>query len=411
MKKVLYFIFLGFFSVFFAFAQTPEAKKFTLDDLIEFSLKNNPTLKILRKNIKQADAIILQSGLLPNPELEIEIENFAGKNEFGGLKSSESTFSLSQEIILGNKIQYQTEIERLNKNTLLAEIEENENLISFKIKKLFANLVSLEKRISLNEKILLSLDTILVKIDFMVKAGKTNYAEFTRASILKSKVEIEQAKINNEIKRIKKQISFIAGLNSNFGIVKKHNNYSDVKYSDLKHKVKNNPTIKKLTTISKRIDIEQKLEQNQTIPNLTAKIGIKRLEEVKQNVFVLGVSLPLPILNRNQGNIKSVLVEKEKNQALIKFNIKQLKTELFQTVSNYNYFISELSKTKNNLLSNSKKVYKKILAGYLMGKFTFLDLIETKNNLFEIEKTVIELELEIIQNRNEIEKIIAEKLN
>jgi len=75
----------------------------TLEDAVSLALQHNPLLAAGTQALSAADARVVQAGLLPNPELEIEVENFGGSADLGGFESAESTAVISQPILLGGK--------------------------------------------------------------------------------------------------------------------------------------------------------------------------------------------------------------------------------------------------------------------------------------------------------------------
>ena len=75
----------------------------TLEEAVSLALQHNPLLAAGTQALSAADARVVQAGLLPNPELEIEVENFGGSADLGGLEYAESTAVISQPILLGGK--------------------------------------------------------------------------------------------------------------------------------------------------------------------------------------------------------------------------------------------------------------------------------------------------------------------
>src|SRR5262245_3853540 len=80
-----------------------QAAEVTLASAIDQALKRNPALIASRYELTASQARVIQAGLRPNPELSLELENFAGRGELSGVKSLETTLSLSQVIELGDK--------------------------------------------------------------------------------------------------------------------------------------------------------------------------------------------------------------------------------------------------------------------------------------------------------------------
>ena len=75
----------------------------SLRQAVVLTLKHNPELATFAWAIRSREIDQIKAGLLPNPEAEFEIENFAGSGDIGGFKSAETTIALSQLIELGDK--------------------------------------------------------------------------------------------------------------------------------------------------------------------------------------------------------------------------------------------------------------------------------------------------------------------
>jgi len=75
----------------------------TLRQALAAALVNNPQLIAFAWENRAREADALQAGLGPNPELELEIENFGGSGEVAGFQGAETTLALSQLVELGDK--------------------------------------------------------------------------------------------------------------------------------------------------------------------------------------------------------------------------------------------------------------------------------------------------------------------
>ena len=72
----------------------------------------------------------------------------------------------------------------------------------------------------------------------------------------------------------------------------------------------------------------------ETIPNLDLGAGLKQ-SDVPGNTFQIGFSVPLPIFNQNQGNIKSAISGLDEKELELKFVESQLKSELEKIQKSY----------------------------------------------------------------------------
>ena len=86
----------------------------TLRQAMALALIHSPKLRAYGWDVRRAEAQILQAGRWPNPELEVEFENFAGSGDLSDFKSLETTISLAQTFPLGGAI---------NRRLVLAQLE------------------------------------------------------------------------------------------------------------------------------------------------------------------------------------------------------------------------------------------------------------------------------------------------
>ena len=75
----------------------------TLEKVIDLAIAHNPVLSASRWERRAMAGRVIQAGLLPNPEIEAETENFAGSGVFSGFDAAETKVQLNQLIELGGK--------------------------------------------------------------------------------------------------------------------------------------------------------------------------------------------------------------------------------------------------------------------------------------------------------------------
>jgi len=75
----------------------------TLPQAQALALLQNPKLAAFGWEVRAREAQILQAGLRPNPEVEVEVENFAGSGALQAFRGTEITILLSQLIELAGK--------------------------------------------------------------------------------------------------------------------------------------------------------------------------------------------------------------------------------------------------------------------------------------------------------------------
>ena len=74
-----------------------------LKQALTLALLCNRDLAIYARKVRIKEAFAMQTRLLPNPEISVELEDFNGSREFHGDRQMQLTAQLSQAIQLGGK--------------------------------------------------------------------------------------------------------------------------------------------------------------------------------------------------------------------------------------------------------------------------------------------------------------------
>ena len=77
------------------------AEPVTLAEALSRAAASSPALAVAEADVAAAVGRAQQAGFRPNPELGLEIENFAGTGGFSGVDDAESTLSVGQRFELG----------------------------------------------------------------------------------------------------------------------------------------------------------------------------------------------------------------------------------------------------------------------------------------------------------------------
>ncbi|MBK6912485.1 MAG: TolC family protein [Ignavibacteriales bacterium] len=295
-------------------------EEITLQEAVDSALINNPNLKAFEYEISSLEKIKTQAGLSPNPEANFEAEDFLGGKELSGITGSQYTLSGSQLFELGGKRSSRINLAEKEINSAQGNYELIKLDVIAQVKSAFFGLYQIHHQILLQQKFIQINEEILKTVSERVKAGRTSPAE-------ESKVKV--ALINSQIELQRLQRSYSSAqtkLNSLLGTVGKNlvpstdlfeQLFTPPNREDVLEELENIPSIKNLGNESNFRKAQLQLEKSQAIPDLTASLGVRYLNELKTNSFVAGLSIPLPIFNRNQGNIQSAEVRIQQMDEII----------------------------------------------------------------------------------------------
>ena len=170
----------------------------SLPEAIAAALAHNPKLKALSLDINAAQARSLQAGLLPNPELEIEVGEIGGTGERSGYDSSETTIQFGQPIELGGKRSKRMRIASLEQE--IAELDyasERLDMIN-EVIKAFIEIQAAQEQLNLAEEVVRLSEQAYQAAAEKVEAGKNApvYRIMAKIALSNARIEYEKPEID-----------------------------------------------------------------------------------------------------------------------------------------------------------------------------------------------------------------------
>jgi len=396
-------------------AAPPEpAGELTLPQALALALMKNPGLKGFSYEIRAREAQALQASLLPNPELTLELENFGGSGEVRGFGATESTFQLSQFIELSGKRKKRSEVAALGSDVAAREYEEKRLALFTSVVKDFVEVLTAQRRVALEEELLSVSEQFLHSIQKRVEAGKVSPAEVSRARVALSTVQIELEQARQELQSARQRLA------ANWGSTQPQFQKVTGELEKipalpppekLQALIANHPGLARWKTVLRQQEVRLALEKAMRVPDPTLSGGVRYLGEPDDRAFVLGISLPIPLFNRNQGGISEAeyrLRQAEQYQQAFELSLRTRLSEIYHRLSAVS---REISTLKSSSLPEAQNAYQTIYQGYLMGKFSFLDLLDAQRTLFRIRSRYLEALRGYHTSVADLERLIGQDLN
>jgi cobalt-zinc-cadmium efflux system outer membrane protein len=160
--------------------------------------------------------------------------------------------------------------------------------------------------------------------------------------------------------------------------------------NDLTRFVQKNPGVIRSSLIVDRQKASLELEKAKTVSDITLSGGLQRFEEANDNAMVFGISVPLPISDRNQGGrleaTYNLARAREENRA----TRTALEVELAAAYQSLSNAYAEVNELDANVLQNAQSLFDASREGYTQGKFDYLVLLDAQRTLFEVRERYIE---------------------
>lgn len=386
----------------------------TLPSALELAALHSPALAASACGVRAAEAISRQADALPNPEIEIEAEDIGGSGESTGYDAAQTTVRLSQTVELAGKRGKRQSI-ALSEARLAGWDYEAARLDALtQTKKAFVDVLLAQGRLALAESALVLAEDVRRAAGERVKAGKVAPLEETRAGVEVSLARLSRDKAKRNLVTARQLLAaswggttplFTEGVGDWAG-------------------VKETPALATLMTAldqapelaswGDRIRSSQAAvaqAKAERVPDITLSAGISRLEDDGTQAGLVGLSLPLPLFNRNAGNILAAThlarrMEYDRQAARLR-----AVTALTDAYSRLETAGAEAATIKAELLPSSQQAFDAAQRGYREGKFGYLDVLDAQRTLNETLSRQLEALADYHKAAADVERLTGIPLN
>lgn len=385
----------------------------SLRQVLALTLMYNPELKVFSLETRAAQARELQAGLWPNPEIEVETENVGGTGQLSGFDSAETTIQLSQLIEMGNKSQKRRHVALLEKDLAGFDYQNKKQEVFSEAAKAFIRVLKAQEKLKLFNELLKLSEESFETVTKRVDAGKDSPVEKTRASIALANMKIVNRQAKRDIEYANKRLASFWGQDKPRFKEASGDLYSIEQLPALEEimfQLKQNPEYIRWETEIKKSQAVVDLEESKAIGDITIGAGLRRFNETDDNAFVFGVSIPLPVSDRNQGAKQEAVYNLAKSREQKKVAWLKLQDEFNQKYQEFTNSYSQATSLKNEVLPAAIEMFNAASRAYQEGKLDYLNVLDAQRTLFDIKNDYIESLADYHTTKTDIERFITKEI-
>ena len=148
-----------------------------------------------------------------------------------------------------------------------------------------------------------------------VAAGKVSPVEETKARVAEEGVRVELAQAQSEQRSARARLAILLGANPpRFTLAA--GSVDEIpavpSFDNVQQRLSASPTLRRAQLEVERRRSLVDVERSKRIPDVTFSLGVKRPNELQRDQLLFGVSVPLPLFDRNQGNLLEALKREDK---------------------------------------------------------------------------------------------------
>jgi cobalt-zinc-cadmium efflux system outer membrane protein len=334
----------------------------------------------LEASIDAADGRSKQAAAWPNPVAGAEVEDIAGTGAYRGTAQSQTTLTISEPLEFGGQRGARAAAGRANLDVARARGVQQRADFGFDLAVAFATAEAAQSRVDL-----LAQDSDRVQEDLriahaLVAAGKEGELRVVQIDAAVAAAEAELASARAE------EIAALTRLGSLVGV---ENNYTSVRPSLLltANPVRaealdateslTEPTIQTAQADREFADRRLIVEQRRAIPTPSLSVGVRRIAGDDATVWVAGFSIPIPLFDRNRGEIAAAHADVRAADARLNAARLEVAAQRRAVAARVIATNSRLAATERGETA-AREAYRLARIGYEAGRTPLIELLSTR---------------------------------
>ncbi len=375
----------------------------TLPAALANVMQRSPALQALAHDVAAHDGVVQQAGAMPNPEL-------AGLVEDRQSATRSTTIQLTQPIELGGKRGARVDAAEAERALSRAVLESKRADLRADTSIAFYTLLAAQSRLELAHTTATLAGQALTVAAARVAAGKNSPVDETRARIAVSGAEIDMVQARADADNAREALAALWGgsgaeLERATGQLERLPAVPAL--PALVERLERAPAIARARIELQRRVALGRIESARRVPDLAVTIGSKNDEQLGRRQAVFGLSVPLPLFDRNQGRVLEASQRTGQARADLAAAQAALASALRIAHARLMAARSQAQTLQQDHLPGARSTYEAARKGYEYGKFSILDVFDAHRVLLQAQAQHLRVLAEAHGAAADIERILG----
>lgn len=353
--------------------------RLTLDQAQQLAAARSFELAAAQHEVDAADGGVRQAGARRNPELSATVEDTRSATRT-------TTATLGFPLELGDKRATRVAAAERARDLASAQLANVRAKVRAEVVAGYFAVVAAQERVTLTEDSARLAAQAADVVGKRVAAGKVSPVDGTRARVDAANAQLEVAEARAELQSARQALAAVWG-DAEPRFAQVDGNPTDVPSrppaSELLRQVDASPAL-----VSSRLEVDTRqaqvdVERSKAVPDVVVSVGAKRDNELGVTQAVVGVTIPLPVFDRNQGAAYAASKRADKARDEYEAARVRLLAEVRHASMQLSTAQASLAVLRDTVLPAARQAYDATVSGFEAGKFGFLDVIDAQRGLLQ----------------------------
>ena len=381
-------------------------REISIEELQNLAMTSHPTLSKMQFMVRAARGTWVQSGLGPNPELNVDFielgnEHLNGQREIG----------ITQEIVTNGKLRLSRQVAKtewdISQKELAAQCISLTSLVKIRVYELLAA----QKYVALQQQLLKYRDESVHISEKMHEAKEVSLVDVVQTRTLRNETNLALKKAINDEALCWQRLTATIG-QPDFPRCRIANTLEEID-RDLQWET----AWSNLLASSPELQLAQnnvelayavlRREKAERRPNLAVSATMGYDTRSVNSYGTVGVSVPLQLRNRNQGNIQKATADLSAANCEIEMVKLRLQEKLSTVFNQYLNAKQSVDSYLQTILPDTQMNLDLCMKGYQQGEFSYLELLHIQQSYIESQQQYIQNLRDLAVSGTQIEGLLT----
>lgn len=371
-------------------ADTPAASAavaMSQEEALALAARNRPEFAALRADLEAAALKLRYAGLPPNPELGIEWDNLGGDLPADEVRETE--VSLRQPIEIGGKpaarkMRVQNEILQLQQEEITTWLD-----IAAEVRTAFLEVLAAREQLALQQDAEIIAAELAGITRERVAAGELPATEETRAEAGRAATAAETQKCRSLLVDAELALVAVLAEPERTAVTVGGELAREVSIPDRQEmlaRVQDSPFLALRRSERRLASAGLAVEQAGAWADPSLSLALRDMPDKDGSAVAVGVSIPLPLFQRNQTALAEAGASARKAAANEEAAVRLLRSEALKTHALLEAADQEARTLRNEVLSRAGEAAESLREGFRAGKFRYSDVLESSQTLVAMKE-------------------------
>jgi len=352
----------------------------TLETLEGMALANNPTLVQADARIRAAQGQWVQAGLRPNPVIGYQASE-VGNNDTSGQQGA----FISQELVRRRKIDWSQAAQSRAVAQAQQEFVAQRLRVINDVRAEYFNVLVAQRAVELAEELTAVGKRALETTEGLYRGEQVSYVEVLQARIESNNALVASENAHNRLISAWRRLASVVGQpnlprQTVAGSIEPLDD--ELIFEDsLAQLLSQSPqlaaarlNVARTRAVLERANVEK-------LPNLDVQVGVQHDNGTTDNIANVQIGIPVPVLDRNQGNVQTAYADLRNAQADVGRLELSLRNQLATAFEIYDNARNQVEQYTETILPDARAAFDLVKKGYAEQQTSFLELLNAQRTL------------------------------